>query len=142
MAGLKIKIKKIHLDVKTPGYAYKNDVGMDLYSLEDYILKPKEMKIFTLGFAMEVPAGYAILIKDKSSLAKNSIHTMGGVYDPGYRGEYSVNLINLGKENYIVKKGEKIAQLIIIPVEYAEIKIVEELGNSDRGEGRYGSSGK
>ncbi len=67
---------------------------------------------------------------------------MGGVFDAGYRGEYNVNLINLGAEPYEVKKGDKIAQLVIFPVVIADIEEVAELGDSARGEGRFGSTGR
>lgn len=140
---MKIKIKKLKEEAKIPSYAHQGDVGMDLYSLEDYELKPGERKIFFVGFAMEFPAGYAAIVKDKGSLPKNGgIHTMAGVYDAGYRGEYNVNLINLGAEPYQVNKGDKIAQLIIMPVAIAELEEVSELSESSRGEGRFGSTGK
>jgi dUTP pyrophosphatase len=140
---MKIKIKRLHPDSKLPTYAYPGDVGMDLYSMEDYSLKPSERKIFPVGFALEFEMGYAAIVKDKSSLPKNAgIHTMGGVFDAGYRGEYNVQLINLGSENYQIKKGDKIAQLVIIPVEIASLEEVEELQQSSRGEGRFGSTGK
>ena len=67
---------------------------------------------------------------------------MAGVYDAGYRGEYNVNLVNLGSESYKITKGDKIAQLIIFPVEHGELEEAEELNESARGEGRFGSTGK
>jgi dUTP pyrophosphatase len=73
---------------------------------------------------------------------KQGIHTMGGVFDAGYRGEYNVNLINLGDESYKISKGDKIAQLIIYPVAIANLEEVSELSDSSRGLGRFGSSGK
>lgn len=140
---MKIKIKKLHPEAKLPTYAHPGDVGMDLYSLEDYDLKPGERKIFSVGFALEFPEGYAAIVKDKSSLPnKAGLHTMGGVFDAGYRGEYNVNLINLGQEVYHVEKGDKIAQLVIYPVIIADLEEVEVLAESSRGEGRFGSTGK
>ncbi len=116
---------------------------MDLYAMEEYDLKPGERKIFPVGFALEFPEGYAAIVKDKGSLPmKAGIHTMGGVFDAGYRGEYNVNLINLGAEVYHVQKGDKIAQLIIYPVVIAGLEEVETLSESSRGEGRFGSTGK
>ena len=140
---MKIKIKKLYPDTKMPTYAHPGDVGMDLYSREDYELKPGERKLFFVGFAMEYESGYATIIKDKSSLPKNAgIHTMGGVFDPGYRGEYNVQLINLGSDVYKISKGDKIAQIIVYPIVIAELEEVKELGESSRGEGRFGSTGK
>jgi len=140
---MKILIKKIYDNVKLPSYAHSGDVGMDLFSRENYELKPGERKIFDLGFQMEFPVGYAGIIKDKGSLPKNAgIHTMGGVFDAGYRGEYNVNLINLGQENYQINKGDKIAQLVIYPIEIADLKEVENLSETCRGAGCFGSTGK
>lgn len=140
---MKVKIKKIKADCQLPSYAHPGDVGLDLYALENYALKPGERKIFWVGFALEFPIGYAAIIKDKSSLPNQAgIHTMGGVYDAGYRGEYNVNLINLGSETYQISQGDKIAQLLITPVEHAEFEEADTLSDSARGEGRFGSTGK
>lgn len=140
---MQIKIKRLKPEAILPTYAHPGDVGMDLYSLDDYLLKPGERKVFDLGFAAEFETGYAAIVKDKSSLPKNGgIHTMGGVFDAGYRGEYNVQLINLGQEPYEIKKGHKIAQLIIYPVIIAELTEVDELTDSSRGDGRFGSTGR
>lgn len=138
-----IKIKKLHPEAKLPTYAHPGDVGMDLYSLDDYDLKPNERRIFPVGFALEFSEGYAAIVKDKSSLPmKAGLHTMGGVFDAGYRGEYNVNLINLGQEIYHIEKGDKIAQLVIYPVIIADLEEVDSLTESSRGEGRFGSTGQ
>jgi dUTP pyrophosphatase len=140
---MKLKIKKLFEDTKIPNYAHPGDVGMDVYAREDYDLNPGERKVFFVGFAMEIEVGYAAIVKDKSSLPnKAGIHTMGGVYDAGYRGEYNVQLVNLGQETYHITKGDKIAQLVIYPVVIAELEEVTELNDSSRGEGRFGSTGK
>ena len=140
---MKIKIKRLHTEAKLPTYAHPGDVGMDMYSLEDYELKPGERRIFPVGFALEFPEGYAAIVKDKSSLPmKHGLHTMGGVFDAGYRGEYNVNLINLGREAYQISKGDKIAQLVIYPVAIAELEEAEELSETSRGLGQFGSTGK
>lgn len=139
---MQIKIKKLKPDTITPNYAFEGDVGLDLYSLEDYILQPWERKIFDLGFALEFPIGYAAIVKDKGGMAKKGIHTMGGVYDAGYRGEYVVQLLNVGNEPYHIKKDNKIAQLIIFPVAIVDLEEVNELSKSERADGRFGSSGE
>jgi dUTP pyrophosphatase len=140
---MKIKIKKLKPEAILPTYFHPGDVGLDMCSLEDYVLKPGERKIFFVGWAMEFPEGYAAIVKDKGSLPKNGgVHTMAGVYDAGYRGEYNTNLINLGSEPYEIKKGDKIAQLVIFPVVIAELEEVEQLSDSVRGEGRFGSTGR
>lgn len=140
---MKIKIKKLRPDAIMPAYAHPGDVGMDLYSLEDYTLQKGERKIFNLGFAMEFPVGYAAIVKDKGSLPKNGgIHTMGGVFDAGFRGEYNVMLINFGHEPYTIEKGNKIAQLVIFPVVIGELEEADELSETSRGDGQFGSTGK
>ena len=139
---MQIKIKKLHPDAKLPSYAHPGDVGLDMHSLEDYVLKPQERKIFNVGFALEFPNGYAGIVKDKSSVSTVGLHTFGGVFDAGYRGEYNVGLVNFGPESFEIKKGQKIAQLIIFPVTIADIEEVDELSDSARGAGGFGSTGK
>src|SRR3989338_6774084 len=140
---MKIKVKKLCQDAIIPEYAHKGDVGMDLFSLDDYELQSGERRIFPVGLALEFPTGYAAIVKDKSSLSRNGgVHTMGGIFDAGYRGEYNVNLINLGKELYQIKRGDKIAQLAIFPVAIVELQEVETLSDSSRGTGNFGSTGK
>jgi dUTP pyrophosphatase len=140
---MQIKFKKLHDDARRPSYAHPGDVGLDLHSLEDHILKPGERRLFPLGFALEFPEGYAAIVKDKGSLPKNAgIHTMGGVFDAGYRGEYNVNLINLGSEPYHIHVGDKIAQLVILPVVRAELEETAELSETSRGHGAFGSTGR
>ena len=139
---LKIKIQKIG-DAKIPNYAHNGDAGLDIYSAEnDYILKVGERKGFKTGIKMEIPKGYAALFWDKSGLAINhGIKTMGGVIDSTYRGEFIVILINLGREDYKIEKNSKISQILIQKVEEAEFEEVENLGDTQRGEGGFGSSG-
>ncbi|MBT4120468.1 MAG: dUTP diphosphatase [Candidatus Magasanikbacteria bacterium] len=140
---MKIKIKKLKPEAILPDYAHPGDVGMDMYSLEDAELKPGERKIFFTGWSLEFENGYAAIVKDKGGPpVKYGFHTMGGVFDAGYRGEYNVNIINLSKEVVHIKKGQKIAQLIIYPVVIADLEEVGELSDSSRGEGRMGSTGE
>ncbi len=137
-----VKIKRLHKDAKLPSYAHPGDVGMDLYSLETVTIKPGKHHRFMNGFAMEFPIGYAGIVKDKSSISKAGLHTMGGVFDAGFRGEYNVHLVNLGDKAYTVEKGDKVAQLVLLPVEIPKIKEVKELSESKRGTGQFGSTGK
>ncbi len=139
---MKLKIKRLHKDAKLPSYAHPGDVGLDVYSLEAKTLKPGEHHIFFVGFAMEFPTGFAAIFKDKSGVAKAGMHVMGGVYDAGYRGEYNVHLVNLGDKPHTFEKGDKLAQIIIYPVEIASIEESAELSDHVRGEGRWGSTGK
>lgn len=139
---MKLKIKSLHKEAKLPKYAHPGDVGLDVFSLEEKILQPNEHHIFFLGFALEFENGYAAIVKDKGSISKAGLHTMGGVYDAGYRGEYNIHLVNLSAEPYHISKGDKIAQLVIYPVIIAELEETDSLSDSSRGEGRFGSTGK
>ncbi|MFZ2205742.1 MAG: dUTP diphosphatase [Minisyncoccia bacterium] len=139
---MKIKIKKLKENVKLPNYAHPGDVGMDLYSIEKVTLAPMEHHIFWHGFAMEFEEGYAAIVKDKSSISKAGLHTMGGVFDAGYRGEYNTHLVNLSDKPYAIEVGDKVSQLIIYPVIIAELEETDILNESARGEGRFGSTGR
>jgi|SRR3989338_4553157 len=140
---MKVKIKKLKPEATIPSYAHPGDAGLDLFSLEDYELRPGERKIFDLGFALEFPDKHVAVVKDKGGLPKNAgLHTMGGVFDTGYRGEYNVNLINLSDQSYQISKGDKIAQLVILPFSRVELEETDKLSETARGEGRFGSTGK
>lgn len=140
---MKIKLKKLNPDVKLPSYAHPGDAGLDLYSQETFLLEPGERHEFALGFALEIPEGFVGLAWDKGGLSfKHGLHTIGGVGDSGYRGEYIIALTNLGNKPYQIEKDDKIAQLLIQPVENAKIEIVEELSKSSRAAGAFGSTGK
>ncbi len=137
-----IKIKRLHPEAKLPSYAHPGDVGLDLFSLESATLKPGQRKTFPLGFAMEFENGYGAFMKDKGSISQAGLHTLGGVFDAGYRGEYNVALVNLGQEPVHLEKGQKIAQLVIFPVVIADFVETDELSQSARGDGKFGSTGK
>lgn len=140
---MEIKVKRIRDNAKLPTYAHPGDVGMDVYATDTYELNPGERRVFDVGFGLEFPTGYAAIIKDKSSLPnKYGIHTMGGVYDAGYRGEYNVQMINLGSESIVIEEGQKIAQIVVFPVAIATLTEVDDLSDSSRGDGQFGSTGK
>jgi len=139
---MKIKIKKLKENAKLPKYHHPGDVGMDVFAMETFTIQPGEHHFFFHGFAMEFPIGYAAIIKDKSSISKAGLSTMGGVFDAGYRGEYNTHLVNLGTEPYTVEEGDKVSQIVIVPVDIAEIEETDTLSESIRGEGAFGSTGK
>lgn len=139
---MKIKIKKLKDNAKLPSYAHPGDVGMDVYAMETVTIPPMGHARFWHGFAMEFPEGYAAIIKDKSSISKAKLTQIGGVFDAGYRGEYNTHLVNLGSEPYTVEEGDKVSQILIVPVIIAEIEENDTLSESARGEGAFGSTGK
>jgi dUTP pyrophosphatase len=140
---INIKITKLISDTVLPTYAHPGDAGMDVFSRENHLLQPGERHTFVLGFAAELPVGYVALVWDRGGLAhKQGIHCLGGVIDSNYRGEYVVVLYNTSKEPYQVRVGDKIAQILIQPVERAAIVESSDLSSSSRADSRYGSSGR
>lgn len=139
---MKVKIKKLNPDCVIPTYAHPGDAGLDLYALKDDQIEPGQIKRIDFGFALELPTGFVALTRDRSSFAKNGIHNLGGVFDCGYRGEYNCTLINLNSESYKIKKGDKVTQLVIFPVAYAELQEADELAETSRNNGRFGSTGR
>ncbi|MFH1508787.1 MAG: dUTP diphosphatase [bacterium] len=143
MTKAKLKFKKLKDDVKLPSYANPGDAGMDIYSLEDKVLKPGERYAFQVGFTTEFSDDFVVLIKDKSGLAaKSGITILAGVIDSGYRGEYGIVMLNTGDQPHEVRQGDKIAQMLIMPLVTAEIEEDLNLGDSERGKGGFGSTGK
>ena len=140
---MKLKIKKVE-EVKTPSYANPGDAGLDLYSAESVVLKPGERKVVSSGIKIAVPDGYEAQVRPKSGLAAKhgiSVVNTPGTVDSGYRGVVGVILINHGTEDFSIEKNSKIAQMIINKVERADIEEVDDLDDTKRGEGGFGSSG-
>ena len=139
---MKMKIKKLKENAKLPNYAQSGDVGMDLYSMETVTIPPMGHHRFFHGFAMEFPEGFAGIIMDKSSISKAGLIHMGGIFDAGYRGEYNTHLVNLGNEPYTIEEGDKVSQILIVPVAIVEIIETDTLSESSRGMGGFGSTGR
>ena len=142
---IKLKIQKLDKTLKTPEYAHIGDAGLDLYSAVDCILRPSERRKVPTGIKIAIPEGYAGFVQPKSGLAiKNGLSLVNtpGLIDSGYRGEVCAILINLDpEEDFIIKRGDKICQLVIQRVENVEIEFTDELENTSRGEGGFGSTG-
>ncbi len=140
---MKIRVKKLDPRAKVPQYAHGTDAGLDLFCLDGFAIAPGEMAHIATGIAIELPEGYTALVWDKGSIAsKRRLKVMGGVFDVGYTGDYTVLLHNLGTETQVFEAGDKIAQLIIQRYAQAEVELVDELAASPRGAGRFGSTGK
>lgn len=137
-----VKIKKLVDYIDTPVYAKEGDAAFDLRSAEEKEIKPGERELIKTGIKIAIPKNHVGLIWDKSGLAsKNGIHIMAGVIDSGYRGEICVVLKNLGNEVFKIEKNMKIAQMLIQPVILAELKEVDKLDETNRGENGFGSTG-
>jgi dUTP pyrophosphatase len=143
---LRLKIKRLHDAAVMPRYAHgpAEDAGMDLHSVEAVTLGPGEAKLVPTGLAIELPPGYEAQIRPRSGLALKHSITMPNspaTIDPGYRGELRVILLNLGREPFEIQPGERIAQIIVARYEAVEWE-EGELGESVRGAGGFGSSGR
>ena len=142
---MKINIQVLDRSIVYPRYAHDGDAGLDLRSTIDTVLKPFERKLIPTGIKIAIPGGYAGFVQPRSGLAiKNGISLVNtpGLIDSNYRGEIKAILINLdSREEFFIKKGDRICQLVIIKVENAELVFTEELENTDRGENGFGSSG-
>jgi len=143
---MQVKIKKLRDDAHLPVYAHgpDEDAGMDLRAVEDVVLKPGEPFAVPTGLAIELPSGYEAQVRPRSGLALKHAITLPnapGTIDPAYRGEIRVILLNLGRHDYHIHAGDRIAQMIVAryePVEWVET----ELADSVRGAGGFGSSGR
>jgi dUTP pyrophosphatase len=141
---MKIRIKKLHPDAVLPAYAHgpAEDAGLDLHALERAELMPGVAHPVPTGLAIELPPGYEAQVRPRSGLAmKHSVSVNFGTIDPGYRGEIRVIMFNLGKAPYVVERWDRIAQLVVSRYEGIEWE-EGDLGDSSRGEGGFGSSGR
>lgn len=139
-----IKIKKLSPDAHLPEYAHFGDSGADLFATEDALLQPMQRQAIGTGLSAEVPRGYELQVRPKSGLAlKSGITVLNtpGTIDFGYRGEIKVILVNLSTESYQIEIGQKIAQLVVAPVAYADFEEVADLSDTTRGAGGFGSTG-
>lgn len=165
---MNVKVKRLNNDVPLPQYAKELDAGFDLVASQDVIIEPGETKIIPTGLAFELPQGYEMQIRPRSGIsAKTKLRVVLGTVDAGYRGEVGVIVDNTHSGrypngaihrygfnldgsrtrdtqrygSYVIRKGDRIAQAIIKPVEQAQFVEVAELGESDRGVGGFGSTG-
>jgi dUTP pyrophosphatase len=163
-----VKIKRLNEHATIPQYAREGDAGFDLVASEDVIIEPGETKLVPTGLAFELPEGFELQIRPRSGVTlKTKLRVQLGTVDAGYRGEVGVivdNIAEIGKgvsyvgnldykitylpqgakrpfNTYIIRKGDRIAQAVIAPVEQAHFQVVNTLSETQRGEGGFGSSG-
>ena len=142
---MRILVKKLHADAELPHYAHgpAEDAGMDLRAVERVVLSPGAAQGVPTGIAIELPAGYEAQVRPRSGMAlKHSVTVNFGTIDPGYRGEIRVVMFNLSAADYVIEKGDRIAQLVVARYEAVEWEEGGELGESRRGAGGFGSSGR
>jgi dUTP pyrophosphatase len=138
---MELKVNRIHPDAKLPVYGHPGDAGLDLFSVADFDLAPGGVFAVPTGIRIAVPAGHVGLVWDKSGLSLKGVHRLAGVIDAGYRGEVQVVLINLGAAPFAVRKGMKIAQLLVQAVTAVSVLESDSLDDTSRGQGGFGSTG-
>jgi len=136
-------ILKVKLDESAmkPVRAHEDDAGLDLKSPRSVWIHPGSHELIDTGVHVAIPVGYVGIIASKSGLMLKGL-TARGIIDSGYRGPIGVVLYNHGSEGYLVKEGDKIAQLIICPINLPEVEYVDDLDDTDRGDGGFGSTGR
>lgn len=130
-------------DAVLPHRAHPTDAGLDITAIEDIVLHPNEHYVMQTGWVVAIPKGHLGLVADRSSLALKGVKTVGGVIDQDYRGELGVIFWNMSKGDVQLRKGERVAQLLIMPFCLAQpIEVQVLLDDTVRGSGGFGSSGK
>ena len=142
----KILIKRLSKEVPLPKYETSGSSGMDLAANinANIDINPGKTAIIPTGLALSIPKGFEVQIRPRSGLAANqklSVLNTPGTIDADYRGEIKVILINLGQESFKVEKGLRIAQMVVCPVIQAQLEEVDDLNETERGKGGFGSTG-
>ena len=141
---MKLLIKKINPEARIPFYAHSGDAGLDLFSVEEVLIKPMERKLVHTGIGIQLPSNTEAQVRPRSGLAlKYGITLLNspGTVDEGYRGEIKELMINLSRESFLVERGMKIAQMVVKPVKQVSVEEVDELSSTDRGQKGFGSTG-
>lgn len=144
---MEILARALHPDAVVPHYAHEGDAGCDLVAVESCALRAGGGRaLVATGLAVAIPEGHGGFVLPRSGLASKHGVTCAnapGLIDPGYRGEVKVALVNLDPEHdYVVQKGDRIAQLVVLPVTASTFRLVDQLPTASRGEGGFGSSGR
>jgi dUTP pyrophosphatase len=141
---MKIPLQRLDEALPVPAHAHPGDGGVDLYARDAAELGPGERAVVATGIAVAIPDGYAGLVTPRSGLAaRNGISVVNGpgLVDAGYRGEIKVILVNLSDEVFVIGRGDRIAQFVVVPVAVQEFVVVDELPSTRRGSGGFGSTG-
>lgn len=143
MMKLKIKLFTDDASFRLPVQATAGSAGWDIYAIEDVNIPPMEMRTLRIGFGLQIPKGYYISIVPRSSYGKKRIMITNspGTIDSDYRGEISVMLYNTSMDFFSIKKGDRIAQMILLKYNEMEFEVVEEFELTNRGDGGFGSTG-
>lgn len=140
---MKVKVKFLHEDGKLPFRGTPGAAGYDLFANETVKIEPGRIVLIPTGLSVELPEGTQLEIRTRSGLGKKGIFVINspGTIDEDYRGPLGIMLANFSTNTFLVEKGDRIAQAVLMPYIPMEFEVVEELGNTVRGEGGFGSSG-
>lgn len=142
MSKIKIRTKKFgEHQLPLPEQHHYGDAGFDLRTTTVGTLMPGEQRLIPCGYGFEIPNNWVGIVKDRSSIAKRGLHTSAGVIDATYRGQVHIMMQNNSSIPQKIDIGDKIAQMIIIPCMIGECELVEDINETERGEGGFGSSG-
>jgi dUTP pyrophosphatase len=136
-----VKLLKLTKHAKLPVYSYSDDIAADLYASVSKVIQPGTTALIPTGLAVELPAGYGAKVEDRSGLALKGLATLGGVIDPGYRGEIKIIMANISRRPISIVRSSRIAQLRLIRRIPAKFVEVQRLSLSKRGAGGFGSTG-
>ena len=139
---IKIKVKKLTPEAKIPTSGSEHAAGFDLYSIEEYEIQPGETHAVPTGISMEIPVGKACFFWDRSGMGFKGIHRFAGLIDSDYRGEFKVILNNSTKLPFKINKGDRIAQGVIQDYYRPDFIETDDLTDTNRGSGGFGSTGK
>lgn len=136
-----MKVKKLHPNAKLPVRAHATDSGADLFALERTVLPPHAISHVHTGIAVELPENTSGIIWGKSSVESKGVKAMAGLIDAPYRGELIVCMYNLNPQEFVFEAGQKVAQLVVLPTLYPSFEEAEQLTDTARGSGGFGSTG-
>jgi len=145
MSNINVKLVKLDSTVPTPAYQTAGSAGCDAHAAKDVRIHPGDRVLVPTGLRMEIPEGFECQIRPRSSLALKHgvvVFNTPSTIDADYRGEVGVLLINNGTQSFDIKKGDRIAQFVFAPVTVASFEVVEELSDTQRGTGGWGSTGR
>lgn len=140
-----LDVRRLDPDLALPGYAHPGDAGLDLYAADTTTLQPGERALVPCGIVVAVPEGHVGLVHPRSGLAVDhglTVLNAPGTIDAGYRGELKVLLINLGQDAVEIRHGERIAQLLLLPIALVDVCEVDRMDSTARGSGGFGSTGR
>lgn len=144
-SALTISVQRLRPDARFPQYMTDGAAGMDVFAVDGVTIAPGARLAVATGVALGIPTGHEGQVRPRSGLALKhgvTVANAPGTIDSDYRGELKVILVNLGAEPFVVRPGDRVAQLVVAPVARAQLREVEQLDSTDRGEGGFGHTGR